>query len=550
MIVPRPPNDLRSRRSRASSGRRWSALGRRRRDISAVALSALIMLVILPPLARASASWSPPMSVDSSSLLSVSCPSTSFCAAVDSAGSVLTFNGVAWSAPQDIDARVPLMSVSCPSASFCAAVDSAGSVLTFNGVAWGTPKNIDGANTLSSVSCASALFCVAVDWAGKAVTFNGAAWSTPENIDGANTLSSVSCASALFCVAVDKSGNEVTYTGAWAAPVGVDPARSPSSVSCPSAVFCLAVDIDSHFVTYEGSSWSAPTGLVVGGLSSVSCASALFCVAVNDGNGYAMTYDGSAWDPGVSSIDRRAGLRSVSCPSATFCAAVDNAGNALIYSTPPPAPVSASPPVISGSAVEGALLTAAHGSWANAPTSFSYRWEECNAFGAACSSAIPDATAQAYLISAKDVGHTIRVEEVASNASGSNSAISTATAVVVLPAEIALSNVLVPVGNGAKLKALLRRRGYSTVFDAPSAGRLAISWYSELRKAKGRQLVLIAKLSVSIQHAGAKVVSVTLTRRGRQLLAHSRRLTVISKGTFTPSGQPATSVTKRFTLRR
>ena len=46
--------------------------------------------------------------------------------------------------------------------------------------------------------------------------------------------------------------------------------------------------------------------------------------------------------------------------------------------------------------------------------------------------------------------------------------------------------------------------------------------------------MLIARLSVSVQHAGATVVTITLTRRGRQLLVHSRRLAVISTGTFTP----------------
>jgi hypothetical protein len=430
-----------------------------------VALSALIVLAIAPSVAQASASWSPPIPVDSSPLQSVSCPSTSFCIAVDSGGGAVTFNGTAWSAPEDIDGKVPLTSVSCPSTSFCVAVDSAGSAMTFNGTAWSAPEDIDGAIRLNSVSCASAAFCVAVDWAGKAVTLNGTAWSAPEDIDGAGSLSSVSCASAAFCVAVDKAGHAITYSGTWGAPASVDPTHSLSSVSCPSASFCLGVDVDSYFVTYEGGSWSAPRGLVVEQLSFVSCPSELFCAAVNDGNGYAMTYDGSEWGSTVRSIEMSGGLRSVSCSSAAFCAAVDDAGNAFIYSTPPLPPASTSPPVISGSAVGGAL-----------------------------------------------------------------------------------SRVLVPSGRGRKIRALLRHRGYSAVFDAPSAGRLTISWYVGPGKARGKQLVLIAKLSVSVHRAGAAVVTITLTRRGRQLLGHSHRLSVISTGRFAATGQPATSVTKRFTL--
>ncbi len=170
----------------------------------------------------------------------------------------------------------------------------------------------------------------------------------------------------------------MTYSGAWGVPASVDPTRSLSSVSCPSASFCLAVDINAYFVTYEGSSWSASTPFVIGGVDSISCPSALFCAAVNDGNGYALTYDGSKWGSVVGSIEPYGSLRSVSCSSAAFCAAVDGAGNALIYSTPPPLPASTSPPVISGSADQGALLTEAHGAWANDPTSFSYQWEVCD----------------------------------------------------------------------------------------------------------------------------------------------------------------------------
>jgi hypothetical protein len=154
------------------------------------------------------------------------------------------------------------------------------------------------------------------------------------------------------------------------------------------------------------------------------------------------------------------------------------------------------------------------------------------------------------LISASDAGHTIRVDEVASNASGSSSsAISDATAVVVLPANIALARALVPTGRGTKIRALLRHRGCSVVFDAPSAGRLTISWYVAPGKARGNQPVLIAKLSVSVQRAGATVVTIALTRGGGQFLVHSHRLSVISTGRFAPTGQPVTSVTKRFTLR-
>ena len=65
---------------------------------------------------------------------SVSCPSATFCAAVDGVGNALIYNGSSWSSPSDIDAIMStLRSVSCPSTTFCVAVDPVGNVFTYNG---------------------------------------------------------------------------------------------------------------------------------------------------------------------------------------------------------------------------------------------------------------------------------------------------------------------------------------------------------------------------------------------------------------------------------
>jgi hypothetical protein len=67
----------------------------------------------------------------------VSCPARDFCAAVDGqGGNVVTFDGTTWTAPVTIDAKAAhslngpvlifLMSVSCPSATFCVAGDTTG----------------------------------------------------------------------------------------------------------------------------------------------------------------------------------------------------------------------------------------------------------------------------------------------------------------------------------------------------------------------------------------------------------------------------------------
>ena len=287
--------------------------------------------------AWAQSGWSTPTPIDLTSpepIDGVSCPSASFCAAVDSGGNALTYDGTSWSAPDSIDpGNGDLSSVSCPSASFCAAVDYEGNVLTYDGTSWSAPDSIDPRGNLSSVSCPSASFCAAVDYEGNVLSYNGTSWSAPDFIDpSGDGFSAVSCPSASFCAAVDGHGNVVTYNGtSWSAPDFIDPTNSNfSAVSCSSASFCAAVDDDGNVLIYDGTSWSPPDFIEPSGdgFYAVSCPSASFCAAV-DYDGNVFTYDGTSWST-PRSIDDRA-LSSVSCPSANFCAATDFAGKALTY---------------------------------------------------------------------------------------------------------------------------------------------------------------------------------------------------------------------------
>ena len=72
------------------------------------------------------------------------------------------------------------------------------------------------------------------------------------------------------------------------------------------------------------------------------------------------------------------------------------------------------PPSITGSPVEGQTLSEQHGSWTNNPTSFTYQWQRCDAFGNACSP-LPGGTSSTYTLSRSDIGTTLRVQEDAPN---------------------------------------------------------------------------------------------------------------------------------------
>jgi hypothetical protein len=86
----------------------------------------------------------------------------------------------------------------------------------------------------------------------------------------------------------------------------------------------------------------------------------------------------------------------------------------------PVAPKRKHVPTVSGSAVDGQVLSASPGSWqGTAPIVLSYQWESC---GAGSCSAIPGATHTTYRAASADIGHTVRVTVTASNAAGGTAA--------------------------------------------------------------------------------------------------------------------------------
>ncbi len=202
--------------------------------------------------------WSPPDLIDSNGggLSSVSCPTTSFCMAVDWNGNALTWKGGEWSKPDQIDPEGYLASVSCPSARACVAVDWNGNALTWNGVRWSKPSVID-KDSLTAISCPTTRFCMAVDWDGNALTWNGDRWSK-SSVIGAFEVQSVSCSTTTFCVAVDWSWSDTVFTWSddtWS-KAGIAGSHPFYSVSCPRKTFCVAVGATTAFIWGAGK-WSS-----------------------------------------------------------------------------------------------------------------------------------------------------------------------------------------------------------------------------------------------------------------------------------------------------
>jgi hypothetical protein len=102
-----------------------------------------------------------------------------------------------------------------------------------------------------------------------------------------------------------------------------------------------------------------------------------------------------------------------------------NSGSAAVAAVPKNKTL----PTISGTAEAGQTLTAAHGTWANSPTSFTYSWTRCDSSGNGCAT-ISGANAKIYTVTNTDVGHTLRVAVAAHNSSGAGHATSAPTSIV------------------------------------------------------------------------------------------------------------------------
>jgi hypothetical protein len=334
-------------------------------------LVALVMLLVMylpatalsSPIPHAtSTGWAGPLKIDSAQVQGLSCPSTSFCAAIDVNGDMVTFNGGVWGAPapESLQGGQILQAISCTSASFCAGIDGNEDAYVYNGQGWSAPSKLttdpgdDG--TVTSVSCGSSTFCVAVGGytSDESFTYDGGTWGPADTFytsAGADTTyaTTISCAGNL-CAAGDFKGQLFTLSvGVWSGPTPTVTNHTIFSVSCGAGLFCVA-SADGSTFAFNGGVWSAATSSPP--IMTLACVDAAFCEGLA-GEG-ASTYDGSSWGTLVSDVNGPA----VSCATATFCVAAGAAGAVFTYSggssgTTPPASGKPGSATLTGVAVSG-----------------------------------------------------------------------------------------------------------------------------------------------------------------------------------------------------
>ncbi|MBV8930131.1 MAG: Ig-like domain-containing protein, partial [Mycobacteriaceae bacterium] len=107
-----------------------------------------------------------------------------------------------------------------------------------------------------------------------------------------------------------------------------------------------------------------------------------------------------------------------------------------------------------------------------------------------------------------------------------------------------LAGLLIPSAKNVRIASLLKHGGYSRSVRMAMATHLTVNWRQPA--AKGKKGMLIAKLDVTIAGGRVVTIKIALTKQGRQLLAHSKRLRVAADGTLSIAGVSPVSATASF----
>ncbi len=124
------------------------------------------------------------------------------------------------------------------------------------------------------------------------------------------------------------------------------------------------------------------------------------------------------YEPAAADVGRRLRVEETARNETGAGAGSISAASAIVL---PPAPVSTSPPTITGTGAENETLSAHEGSWSGSPTTRADQWLRCEE--AECAP-IEGATKSTYTLSAADVGFSVAVRESAHNSGGWEAAVS------------------------------------------------------------------------------------------------------------------------------
>ena len=346
------------------------------------------VIAITFPAPAAALRWSKARPLGDGALTSVACPTPAACFAGARSKIVFSRNAFsatsAWTSRRVVPAPAPspfftipnsIVGISCPSTSFCGAVDYTQEVLTSTKPLASSglyrQTTLPGAQHVSTISCPAADLCLVGDSGGDIASTTrpsagASAWHL-HHVDQAtvpcsdssqgpmvcqSAIDGMDCPSIRLCLAVDDAGQVFASTDPtaarprWTATKVASPTPNPSlggvyaQITCPSTTFCAVLEVTAGeiltSVAPASGRWRS-SSLNDTTLTSISCASAHLCAAI-DHRGDVL----SSADPGRrrptwtrQHIDRARtprfdSLTGIACPTARECVAVDGSGNVLI----------------------------------------------------------------------------------------------------------------------------------------------------------------------------------------------------------------------------
>jgi streptogramin lyase len=351
-------------------------------------------------------------------------------------------------------------------------------------------------------------------------------------------------------------------TSATSNPTATVQVAAPTNTNPPAI---LGIAQQGHTLTESGDTWTGnPSSVTFRWQVCDTTGSACSAIAGATGTSYALTANevGNTVRVVASATNAGGTTQATSAASSTVVAAS--------APTPPPvtssAPSNSAVPTVSGSATVGVTLRESRGQWTNSPTGYADQWVRCDSTGAACVS-VSGATGQTYKLTTADVGHAIRVQEIASNASGAGAPVfSTPTAKVSAASSKPTSPKHKP-ATAAQVKAMLSAQlrpvgattapggdAFAVPFTAIAPGTLVERWYRVPLGAKaaahatGGKPVLVASGTLKFTRPGNATISVRPTPAGKLVLKATALLVLTAKGTFTASGSKPVRATATTTV--
>ncbi|HEY4827726.1 MAG TPA: hypothetical protein VIH85_13205 [Solirubrobacteraceae bacterium] len=508
--------------------------------------------------AGGASTWSKPVSVDPTGLFDynglddpngevvVSCSSGGFCAVGDSVGYVATSTNPAagtsaWQLTPALDGNDSVANVSCSSPTLCVAVDSAGRLLTSTDPGGSQPDwQVGSTLTLPyqqgfQLSCPSGSLCLAMGAlipsacpciptffpASSTDPAAGAAgWNTSRSnilyfIDGLSCVSNNLCVAASddqILTSTDPADNDSwKHTDISGGHTGYDPpggVNTSSQVSCDTSSLCVLTGESGELFTSTnpgGGVWTpvdldSSTSDFINEFTSVSCSSFLFTIcAATDDAGNVVTSTNPTGGPSAWTIHKLGlanPIRHIECPSLELCVGIDDLDGNVIWSTNPTSPAST--------------------------------WNVATVDPGRVLRALSCPTAS-LCVAGDDIGNVVV-------GTGPGPGVSRATALKALTRALRYSCVRQPIVR------IRRRGGCPTPFISPGPGKVTITWL-------GPRGGTIAAGQVLTPTGHGLTVHVPLTKNGKKVLRHTKRIKIRIRATFEDLAGHVYTKTEKVTLK-